>query len=47
MDAVTRVLDQNRGSWGEGAFFSGKYEVAIDPVKHGGRNFLQVAKGCF
>jgi hypothetical protein len=43
-DAVTMVLDANRGSWGEGAFFTGAYEVAIEPVKHGGRNFLQVAK---
>lgn len=47
VDAVTRVLDRNRGTWGEGAFFSGKYEVVIDPVKHGGRNFLQVAKVVF
>lgn len=47
VDAVTRVLDRNRGSWGEGAFFAGKYEVAIDPVKQGGRNFLQVAKVVF
>jgi hypothetical protein len=47
VDAVTRVLDSNRGSWGEGAFFAGKYEVTIDPVKHGGRNFLQVAKVVF
>lgn len=47
VDAVTRVLDRNRGTWGEGAFFGGKYEVVIDPVKHGGRNFLQVAKVVF
>jgi hypothetical protein len=47
VDAVTRVLDQNRGCWGEGAFFVGKYEVVIEPVKHGGRNFLQMAKVVF
>jgi hypothetical protein len=47
VDAVTRVLDQNRGCWGEGAFFGGQYEVTIDPVKHGGKNFLQVAKVVF
>lgn len=47
VDAVTRVLDQNRGNWGEGAFFAGQYEVSIDPVKHGGKNFLQVAKVVF
>ena len=44
VEAVTQVLDVNRGSWGEGAFFTGGYEVSIDPVRHGGRNFLQVAK---
>jgi hypothetical protein len=44
VEAVTQVLDANRGSWGEGAFFTGGYEVSIDPVRHGGRNFLQVAK---
>ena len=43
-EAVTQVLDVNRGSWGEGAFFTGGYEVSIDPVRHGGRNFLQIAK---
>lgn len=44
VDAVTRVLDQNRGCWGQGAFFGGRYEVHIEPVKHGGKNFLQTAK---
>jgi hypothetical protein len=44
VEAVTQVLDANRGSWGEGAFFTGGYEVSIDPMRHGGRNFLQIAK---
>jgi len=44
VEAVTEVLDANRGNWGEGAFFTGGYEVSIDPVRHGGRNFLQIAK---
>ncbi len=47
VDAVTQVLDSNRGSWGEGAFFTGGYEVSFDPVQHGGRNFLQIAKVTF
>ena len=46
-DAVTQVLDSNRGSWGQGAFYTGGYEVTFDPVKHGGKNFLQVAKVTF
>ena len=47
MDAVTQVLDSNRGSWGQGVFFTGGYEVSFDPVQHGGRNFLQVARVSF
>jgi hypothetical protein len=46
-DAVTRVLDQNRGDWGDGVFYGGGYEVSYGPVKHGGRNFLQIAKISF
>jgi len=47
VDAITGVLDANRGSWGEGAFFAGGYEVAFEPVKHGGKNFIQTAKVSF
>jgi hypothetical protein len=47
VDAVTQVLDANRGNWGEGAFYTGGYEIHFDPVKHGGRNFLQAAKVMF
>jgi hypothetical protein len=47
VEAVTQVLDVNRGSWGEGAFFTGGYDASIEPVRHGGRNFLQIAKVTF
>jgi hypothetical protein len=47
VDAVTQVLDANRGNWGQGMFFAGGYEVAYDPVRHGGKNFLQIAKVTF
>ena len=47
VDAVTQVLDANRGSWGQGAFYTGGYEVTFDPVQHGGQNFLQIAKVSF
>jgi hypothetical protein len=43
-DAVTQVLDANRGDWGDGMFYSGGYEVVFGAVKQGGRNFLQIAK---
>ncbi len=44
MDAITQVLDDNRGDWGNGAFFDGEYEATFGGVKHGGRNFLQIGK---
>ncbi len=47
LDAVTQLLDQNRGDWGGGMFYSGGYEAAIEPIKRGGRNFIQTAKVTF
>ena len=47
VDAVTRVLDQNRGDWGNGMFYTGGYEAAFAAVKHGGRNFSQTGKVTF
>jgi hypothetical protein len=47
VDALTEVLDSNRGDWGGGMHFTGGYTVAFTPVKHGGRNFLQTAKVSF
>jgi hypothetical protein len=44
VDAVTQVLDDNRGDWGDGVFYGGGYEIGFGGVKHGGRNFLQLAK---
>ncbi len=46
-DSVTQVLDGERGDWGNGLYYSGGYSVAVGPVKHGGRNFLQTAKITF
>lgn len=47
VDAVTQVLDSNRGSWGQGMFFAGGYEVTFDPVQQGGKNLAQVARVTF
>jgi hypothetical protein len=44
IDAVTQVLDDNRGDWGDGVFYAGGYELTYGGVKHGGRNFLQLGK---
>jgi len=47
LDAVTQVLDQNRGDWSEGMYYTGGYEAVLSPVKHGGRNFVQAGKVTF
>lgn len=47
VDAVTQVLDSNRGDWGDGVFYTGGYEIAFGGVKQGGRNFLQTTKVSF
>ena len=47
VDAITSVLDGNRGDWGDGFFYGGGYEVTFSKVKHGGRNFLQTAEVSF
>jgi hypothetical protein len=46
-DAVCRVLDNARGPWQNGAFYTGGYEVVFAALKHGGKNFLQTAKISF
>ena len=46
-DAITQVLDSNRGDWGDGVFYSGGYEVTFGGVKQGGLNFIQIAKVSF
>lgn len=46
-DAVMRTLDMNRGDWGDGMYYAGGYQVVFSPVKHGGRNFVQLAKVTF
>lgn len=47
VDAVIQVLNQNRGDWGDGVFYGGTYEVIYGAAKHGGRNFIQIAKISF
>ncbi len=47
VDAITEVLNSNRGDWGDGVFYSGGYEVTFGGVKQGGRNFIQITKVSF
>ncbi len=44
VDTVTRILDQNRGDWGNGMFYTGGYEAIFGEMAHGGRNFIQTGK---
>jgi hypothetical protein len=46
-DAIMQVLNANRGDWGNGMFYGGEYQVMFGAVKHGGKNFQQVAKITF
>lgn len=43
-DAICALLDDSRGDWGNGFFYSGGYEVSYGSVVRGGNNFLQIAK---
>jgi hypothetical protein len=47
VDAITSLLDASRGDLGMGMFYTGGYEVTFGAVKHGGKNFLQIAKVVF
>ena len=47
VEAVTDVLDSQRGDWGGGMFYAGGYEVTFGGTKHGGKNFIQGAKVTF
>jgi hypothetical protein len=44
VEAITHVLDLSRGAWGGGSFYGGGYRVDFDPVRHGGRHYVQSAK---
>src|SRR5665213_2960028 len=46
-DAVCALLGEARGDWGDGASYSGGYQVDYEPVARGGKNFVQRAKVSF
>ncbi|MBA3975574.1 MAG: hypothetical protein C0504_15310 [Candidatus Solibacter sp.] len=43
-DAVTDVVERNRGCVEEGVYLPGTYEVSFEPVKKGGLNVMQTAR---
>ena len=42
-DAVAEVLHRHRGDWGSGIFYTGGYEIEFQPIRRGGKNYLQSA----
>ena len=44
VEAMTGILRQNIGDWGDGVFFSGLYDAQFQPPKAGGIGFVQSAK---
>jgi hypothetical protein len=43
-EAVSLILQQNVGDWGDGLYFAGKYDVEIQSPVTGGFGFVQLAK---
>ena len=44
VEAVTRLLRNSSGDWGDGLFFPGVYDVQFQPPKVGGLGFVQFAR---
>jgi hypothetical protein len=44
VEAVTDILRQNIGDWGDGIFFSGIYDVQLQGPKIGGLGYVESAK---
>ena len=43
VEAVTELLRQNIGDWGDGLFFNGSFDVQVQTPKPGGLGFVQNA----
>jgi hypothetical protein len=43
VDAVTEILHRRRGDWGDGIFYAGEYEITFQPIRRGGKNYVQSA----
>lgn len=43
LEAILNVITRKRGDWGEGVYFSGRYDVRFEAVGRGGKNFSQIA----
>ena len=43
VEAITDILRQNIGDWGDGLFFSGMYDVQLQAPKVGGLGYVELA----
>ena len=43
-EGMTQILRQNIGDWGNGMFFSGVYDIQLQPPKVGGFGYVESAK---
>lgn len=44
VEAVASILRANQGDWGDGFYFSGLYDVQLQPPKAGGFGFVESAR---
>lgn len=44
VEALTEILRQNIGDWGDGMFFSGMYDVQLQAPKAGGFGYVESAR---
>jgi hypothetical protein len=42
-EAVSNILRNSRGDWGDGIFFSGAYDIDVQPPRAGAAGYIQVA----
>jgi hypothetical protein len=43
LQAIASILQANQGDWGDGFFFSGLYDVQLQPPRSGGFGFVESA----
>jgi hypothetical protein len=44
LEAVASILQANQGDWGDGFYYSGLYDVQLQPPKAGGFGFVESAR---
>lgn len=44
VESIIHVMQQSRGSWGNGLHYGGTFEVIFSPIKPGGRHFIRAAR---